>query len=406
MFKNLRISTKITALIVALATAGVLAFALVTHRVNVKAEQDKLNASVTAVADQQVEMFNHYFDHVNTTVKFLQGSAQLRNQIAASPDSLAASLQHIKSIYSFAGVYITDKRGTVVTSTEADTQGRNLADLDINFFSNAASSIQVSGVRKDGDKYFIYVGSGIGNKVIAFKLDLDPIYQKLLTGNIGATGESYLGQIDPATKKIIIVSPLRNDPKTFLKTLETGSRASQEMQSAIDGKNGSSVGPDYRHIETLKVFRKINQSGWGLVVKIDIDEIQNQSANLSRVYLFGGLAVILLAWGAALMLGRTLVKPLNDMGHTLDLVSQGVLPENIATGSRDEFGKMADKVNSLVQTLKSSAEFAKNVGEGKLDAHFQPVSENDTLGQALIHMRVVFTLVFNQVIAHVNKRLA
>jgi PAS domain S-box-containing protein len=81
------------------------------------------------------------------------------------------------------------------------------------------------------------------------------------------------------------------------------------------------------------------------------------------------------------------VKPLNELGYTLDLVSQGVLPENIAAGTRDEFGKMSDKVNSLVQTLKSSAEFAKNVGEGKLDAHFQPVSENDTLGQALIHMR-------------------
>ncbi|HTH55730.1 MAG TPA: PAS domain S-box protein [Cyclobacteriaceae bacterium] len=387
MLKNLRISTKITALIVALATAGALAFALFTYRVNVKAEQDKLNASLTAVADQQAELFNHYFDHVNTTVKFLQSSDQLKKQIANSPDSLAASLLHIKEIYSFAGVYITDKKGTVVTSTEADSQGRNLPDLDINFFTNAANSIQVSGVRKEGEKYYVYVGGGIANKVLAFKVDLEPIYQKLITGNIGATGEAYLGQVDPASKRMIIVSPLRNDPKTFLKTLEAGSRASIEMQSAIDGKNGSSVGPDYRHIETLKVFRKINQSGWGLVVKIDTDEIKNQGASLIKIYLLGGLALILLAWGVAHMLGRTLVKPLNDMGHTLELVSQGVLPENIATGSRDEFGKMADKVDSLVQTLKSSAEFAKNVGEGKLDAPFQPVSENDTLGQALIHMR-------------------
>src|SRR6185369_9844071 len=123
------------------------------------------------------------------------------------------------------------------------------------------------------------------------------------------------------------------------------------------------------------------------VVKIDTDEIKSQGADLSEIYFFGGLAMILIAWAAAVLLGRTLVKPLNDMGNTLELVSQGVLPENIATGTRDEFGKMSDKVDSLVQTLKKSAEFAKNVGEGKLDAPFQPVSENDTLGQALIHMR-------------------
>lgn len=387
MFKKLRISTKITALIVAVATAGALAFALLTYRLNVKAEQDKLNASITAVADQQAEMFNHYFDHINTTVKFLQGSEQLKKQIDSNPDSLEATLNHIKTVYSFADVFITDKKGTVVIATDATSTGKNLGDLDINFFLSAAGSPQASAVRKEADKYFIYVGTGIEGRIMVFKVDLDPIYQKLITGNIGETGESYIGQVDPVTKKIIIVSPLRNDPKTFLKTLEANSRASKEMQSAIEGTNGSNIGPDYRHVETLKVFRKINQPGWGLVVKIDTDEINGQGGVLWQIYLFGGLAVILISWGAALMLGRTLVKPLNDMGHTLDLVSQGVLPENIATGTRDEFGRMADKVNSLVQTLKSSAEFAKNVGEGKLDAPFQPVSENDTLGQALIHMR-------------------
>lgn len=387
MFKNLRISTKITALIVALAAAGVLAFALLTYQVNVKATQDKLHASITAVADQQAEMINHYFDHVTTTVKFLKGSDQLKAQIDSSPDSLESTLTHIKEIYSFSHVYITDKRGVVVVSTDGANVGRNLADLDINFFTSATGGIQISAVRKEDDNYFVYAGAGIENRILVLKIDLDPIYKKLATGNIGETGESYLGQVDPVTKKLIIVSPLRNDPGTFLKVIEQGSNASREMQSAIDGKNGSSIGPDYRHVETLKVFRKINQAGWGLVVKIDMDEIKNQGVDLSEIYLFGGLAMILIAWGAALLLGRTLVKPLNDMGNTLDLVSQGVLPENIATGTRDEFGRMSDKVNSLVQTLKNSAEFAKKVGEGKLDAHFQPVSENDTLGQALIHMR-------------------
>src|ERR1041385_2680386 len=169
--------------------------------------------------------------------------------------------------------------------------------------------------------------------------------------------------------------------------MEAGSRASRELEQAINGTNGSSIGTDYRGRETLKAFRKVNQAGWGLVVKIDTEEINAKGADLIKIYLFGGLAIILIAWGAALLMARTLVKPLDDMGNTLELVSQGVLPENIATGTRDEFGKMSDKVDSLVQTLKKSAEFAKNVGEGKLDAHFQPVSENDTLGQALIHMR-------------------
>src|SRR5579872_619438 len=102
MFRNLRISTKITALIVTLATAGVMAFAYFTYRVNVKAERDKFNASITAVADQQAEMLNHYFDHIGTTIKFLQNSEQFKKQVASIPDSVSASLNHVKEIYSFA----------------------------------------------------------------------------------------------------------------------------------------------------------------------------------------------------------------------------------------------------------------------------------------------------------------
>src|SRR5258707_1681858 len=104
MFKNLRISTKITALIVALTAAGVLAFALFTYQVNVKAAHDKLNASITAVADQQAEMINHYFDHVTTTIKFLQNSKQLKAQIDTNPDSLESTLNHLNEIYSFSDV--------------------------------------------------------------------------------------------------------------------------------------------------------------------------------------------------------------------------------------------------------------------------------------------------------------
>src|SRR5258708_420085 len=264
MFKNLRISTKITALIVALAAAGVLAFALLTYQLNVKAAQDKLNASITAVADQKGEMINHYFDHVTTTVKFLQGSNQLKAQIDTSPDSLESTLSHIKEIYSFSHVYITDKRGIVVVSTDGANVGRNLADLDISFFTSATSGIQISAVRKEGDNYFVYAGAGIENRILALKIDLDPIYKKLATGNIGETGESYLAQVDPVTKKIIIVSPLRNDPGTFLKVIDQGSNENHEMQSAIDGKNGSAIGPNYRHVETLKAFRKINHPASGL----------------------------------------------------------------------------------------------------------------------------------------------
>jgi PAS domain S-box-containing protein len=388
MFRNIKIRTKITGLIVTLVALVALAFAIFTYQVNVKAERDKLNLSITAVADQQATMLNYFFDHLGTTVKFLQRSEQLQTQLATSPDSIARTLQAIKEIYSFNEVYLTDKSGTVLVSTDAEnTKGRILSNLDKTFFDKASSSLQLSAVRKLGDNYFTFGAAAIGGKIIAFKISLDPIYKKITDINLGSTGESYLAQVDPVSQKVIIVSPLRNNPGAFLKPLDADSKVSREIRMALEGQNGSNIGDDYRGKETLKVFRKINQAGWGLVVKIDTEEIQGQGGDLAEIYLVGGVALILIAWAAAMLLARSLTQPLNDMGRTLDLVSKGILPENVATGSHDEFGQMSDKVNSLVQTLKSSAEFAKSVGEGKLDAPFEPVSENDTLGQALIHMR-------------------
>lgn len=387
MFKNLKLSTKITGLIVALVAVVAIAFALFTYNVNVKAEKDKLNASITALADQQAVLVNYFFDHLSTTVKFLQNSDQVK-AVINSPDTLANTLKNIKDTYAFSEVYITDKNGTVQVSTDSEiTKGSNLSDLDKNFFDRAAGSLQLSAVRKVGENYFVFAAAALDSKIIAFKVDLNPLYKKLNEIQIGETAESYLGQVDPVSQKVIIVSPLRNDPGAFLKPLDAKNRASSEIRQAIEGKNGVSIGVDYREKETMKVFRKINQVGWGLVAKIDTSEINGQGGDLIKIYVGGGLALIFIAWAAALLLARSLTQPLNSMSQTLDLVSQGILPENVSTGSRDEFGLMSDKVNSLVQTLKSSAEFAKSVGEGKLDAPFQPVSENDTLGQALIHMR-------------------
>ncbi len=275
----------------------------------------------------------------------------------------------------------------VSTDTVENRKGHILSSLDKSFFDKANASLQYSAVRKSGENYFTFAAAAIGDKIIAVKLNLDPIYKKILDINLGQTGESYLAQVDPISQKIIIVSPLRNSPGSFLKPLEANSKVASEIRMALEGQNGTNISYDYRGKETLKVFRNINQQGWSLVVKIDTEEIQGQGGNLAEIYLTAGIVLILITWAAAMLLARSLTQPLSDMGRTLDLVSKGILPENVATGTNDEFGQMSDKVNSLVQTLKSSAEFAKSVGEGKLDAPFQPVSENDTLGQALIHMR-------------------
>nr|MCU0355336.1 PAS domain S-box protein [Cytophagales bacterium] len=98
-------------------------------------------------------------------------------------------------------------------------------------------------------------------------------------------------------------------------------------------------------------------------------------------------AAILLALLAAVLFSRLLTRQLVTLKATMNLLGQGVLPEKIKKSSDDEFGEMTDTMNRLVDGLHKTADFAHKIGEGEFKAQFQPMSNDDMLGLALLNMR-------------------
>ena len=70
-------------------------------------------------------------------------------------------------------------------------------------------------------------------------------------------------------------------------------------------------------------------------------------------------------------------------------LGQGHLPDEQQSRkfNNDEIGEMAHAVENLVNGLKSTSNFAENIGRGNYDAEFTPLSEEDVLGNSLIEMR-------------------
>ena len=106
-----------------------------------------------------------------------------------------------------------------------------------------------------------------------------------------------------------------------------------------------------------------------------------------QMFLFMGLAVTLFAVLVSGVYSNFLVRPLASIHHTLRMVSKGELPEKARRISSDEFGMLQNRIDELVTMLKSNAEFAQKIGEGKYDALFKSASDFDTLGVALLNMR-------------------
>lgn len=89
----------------------------------------------------------------------------------------------------------------------------------------------------------------------------------------------------------------------------------------------------------------------------------------------------------ALLTARTITKPVRHVKNILLQMARGVLPEEKIPNRNDEVGEMSVALNSLVDGMKLTTEFSREVGAGNFDSYYKPLSEDDSLGYALIKMR-------------------
>lgn len=95
------------------------------------------------------------------------------------------------------------------------------------------------------------------------------------------------------------------------------------------------------------------------------------------------IAVVL----AALFISSSIRFPVMKMRDIIMSLGRGEMPKEQMKTTKDVIGEMAVSVNKLSDSFTKTSEFADEIGKGNLTANFNPLSENDTLGIALINMR-------------------
>ena len=108
--------------------------------------------------------------------------------------------------------------------------------------------------------------------------------------------------------------------------------------------------------------------------------LRNVVIGLGFALLIGGILI-------AFFTARTIVRPVSEVKELLLHMARGVLPEEKIRVGHDEIGEMSNALNRLVDTMKLTTEFAREVGGGNFDSFYQPLSEEDRLGLALLKMR-------------------
>lgn len=80
-------------------------------------------------------------------------------------------------------------------------------------------------------------------------------------------------------------------------------------------------------------------------------------------------------------------KPIADLSDLITMLSQGKFVSVTLKKGKDEIGRMAEALENMLTGLKGKVEFAENIGKGQYESKFELLSEDDTMGEALIQMR-------------------
>ena len=415
--KSIKISTKITLLILLVSLVAVTAISFFTYDYVLKTKQEKYTTNLNVIADEKAGYFTFYLEKASTAIRALQESEVIKSGGAPTasvapadgdltsplggdetqtslPSTGGASLNDLlnkqKDIFGFEQILITSPTGNIIASTNGKTG--NFLDPDGATFHEGQKGIYFSIIRADtSGVYHSFVAAPItastGPQLLIVKLNLNEGFKILKDyRGLGQTGEVLLAQYNPLTQKVSFINPLRDNTATVT-TFDATDKAVVNVKNLIDNKPTAAQTTDYRNKTVLEVARKINPANLALLAKIDLQEVNGENGQLVNILIYASLCIVALTTLLSMVFSRSLTRPLYTMRNKLSMVAQGILPENSQEHTQDEFGQMGTKVDELVQTLKGNAEFAQRIGEGKYDTEFQPASDNDILGMSLVNMR-------------------
>jgi len=121
------------------------------------------------------------------------------------------------------------------------------------------------------------------------------------------------------------------------------------------------------------------------MIEVEVIQYSNQ---LKSMTIFLGIFISIVGLSLAYYMARSITKPINYLKNIIRKLANGELPDQGQKKfAKDEIGQMAEAVNKLVTGLRSTSLFAENIGNGNYNSEYQPLSEYDVLGNALIEMR-------------------
>lgn len=128
---------------------------------------------------------------------------------------------------------------------------------------------------------------------------------------------------------------------------------------------------------------------WALLISAPLQKIENQFAERYEVLRNSAIIGLIILSIVILLFSLSIIRPIIKTRSILNKLAVGDVHkiDKLKIKSNDELGEMANSVNTVADGLNEVTQFAENIGSGNYDYEFKQLSDNDTLGLAIIEMR-------------------
>ncbi len=284
-------------------------------------------------------------------------------------DRHRSNLTRFVDIYGYRNLHIFDIRGVLLLSHEpfmepgeivltGPFRGTEFADVFERarmLLQPSLSNYQLYPGRKEAAAFMAgpIMKDGVALGVVVFEFGNKQVFRVFNDyAGLGETGETLAAMRDG--DELIFVSPSRFDAASaFRRRVRIGGPDAPAMQRAVLGHRGYGRSIDSRGRNVVVVWSYIPSFRWGMVVKQDTDEafllIAQQWLATEALDVAAGLLVILVA----LVVARSLSRPIQEAARVTKAVAAGDLTQQVALTASGEAGQLLDAVRTMTQDLRS-----------------------------------------------------
>lgn len=123
------------------------------------------------------------------------------------------------------------------------------------------------------------------------------------------------------------------------------------------------------------------------IVNQSNEMLNNSFASFKNEILIIAIVLVIATITVALLIANSIVRPLIRLHEIIYSMSKGILPSKNIPERSDEIGDMSEALSKLIAGLKKTSNFSREIGNGDFNTHFQPLSNDDELGNSLLLMR-------------------